>query len=156
MLAAELWLDAGSAMLHTGPMTHGSGSKIISFMAAGARNIVLPRFEPELLAAAVEQQGGTHTFLVPTMLQRLLEAGPDVVAAISKLKQVSFGGAPIAATLFRRAIEESGPTSPRSTVPAKHRIRSRCCGRPTTSRRIAPRMCSRVRDASLTASISSL
>lgn len=109
MLAAELWLDAGSAMLHTGPMTHGSGSKIISFIAAGARNIVLPRFDAELMAAAIEREGGTHTFLVPTMLQRLLEAGPEVVAAVSKLKQISFGGAPIAATLFRRAIEGFGP-----------------------------------------------
>ena len=77
MLAAELTLGPDSGMVHAGPVTHGSGSKIIAFVAAGGRNILLPRFDPELVVAAIEQQGGTHTFLVPTMIQRLLEAGPE-------------------------------------------------------------------------------
>jgi acyl-CoA synthetase (AMP-forming)/AMP-acid ligase II len=105
MSACELRLEPTAAMLHAGPVTHGSGSKILSFVAAGARNVVLPRFDPELFAAAIVEHGGTHTFLVPTMIQRLLEAGPDVVTAVGRLDQISFGGAPIAAGLFRRAIE---------------------------------------------------
>jgi acyl-CoA synthetase (AMP-forming)/AMP-acid ligase II len=108
MNATELRLEPTSAMLHAGPVTHGSGSKILSFMAAGGRSIVLPRFEPELVAAAVREDGATHTFLVPTMIQRLLEAGPDVVAAVQRMHGISFGGAPIATVLFRRAIEELG------------------------------------------------
>jgi acyl-CoA synthetase (AMP-forming)/AMP-acid ligase II len=109
MLAAELRLTPESAIIHAGPVTHGSGSKIISFIAAGGRSIILPRFDPETFAAAILERGGTHTFLVPTMIQRLLEAGPGVVAAVTKLEQISFGGAPISASLFRRAIEEFGP-----------------------------------------------
>ena len=105
MNATELRLEPTSAMLHAGPVTHGSGSKILSFMAAGGRSIVLPRFDPELVATAILDDGATHTFLVPTMIQRLLEAGPRIVEAVAQLHQISFGGAPIATVLFRRAIE---------------------------------------------------
>lgn len=109
MLASELQLRPGSVMVHAGPLTHGSGSKLISFLAAGGANVVLPKFTPEGLAQAVEQEGGTHTFLVPTMIQRLLEAGDSVAASVSRLEQISFGGSPISAALFRRAIVSFGP-----------------------------------------------
>jgi acyl-CoA synthetase (AMP-forming)/AMP-acid ligase II len=108
MLAAELRLDERSVMIHAGPVTHGSGSKLISFVASGGCNVLMPRFDPEDFAAAV-RAGGTHTFLVPTMIQRLLEAGPDVVGAVASMQQISFGGAPISPVLFRRAIEGFGP-----------------------------------------------
>jgi acyl-CoA synthetase (AMP-forming)/AMP-acid ligase II len=109
MLASELTLDSRSAMVHAGPVTHGSGSKVLAFVAAGGRNLLLRKFEPEAVVQAIEAEGGTHTFLVPTMIQRLLEAGPEVVAAVGRLEQISFGGAPISASLFRRAVEQFGP-----------------------------------------------
>jgi acyl-CoA synthetase (AMP-forming)/AMP-acid ligase II len=108
MLASELVLRPRSVMVHAGPLTHGSGSKLISFLAAGAVNVILPKFTPEAFARAVVDEGGTHTFLVPTMIQRLLEAGDEVVGAVSALEQISFGGSPISAALFRRAIESFG------------------------------------------------
>jgi acyl-CoA synthetase (AMP-forming)/AMP-acid ligase II len=108
MLASELVVNAESVMVHAGPLTHGSGSKLISFLAAGGSSIVLPKFTPEAFARAVLDEGGTHTFLVPTMIQRLLESGDDVVQAVSKLEQISFGGSPISAALFRRAIDSFG------------------------------------------------
>ena len=43
------------------------------------------------------------------MIQRLLEAGEDVARAVGRLEQISFGGSPINASLFRRAIESFGP-----------------------------------------------
>jgi acyl-CoA synthetase (AMP-forming)/AMP-acid ligase II len=109
MLSCELDLSPTSVLIHAGPVTHGSGSKMLAFFAAGGSNVLLPRFDAEGLAAAITAEGGTHTFLVPTMLQRLLEGGPDVVAAVSSLEQISFGGAPISTALFRRAIEAFGP-----------------------------------------------
>lgn len=109
MLASELVVDRRSAMVHAGPVTHGSGSKVLSFLAAGGANVLLRKFEPEAVVHAIDAEGGTHTFLVPTMIQRLLEAGPEVVAAVGRLQQISFGGAPISPTLFRRAVESFGP-----------------------------------------------
>lgn len=108
MLASELHLSRDSGMLHVGPLTHGSGSKVIAFLALGARNVVLPRFHPEAFRA-VPHLGVTHTFLVPTMIQRLLEAGPEVHDGVRALRQVSFGGSAIAPSLFEQAIEVFGP-----------------------------------------------
>jgi acyl-CoA synthetase (AMP-forming)/AMP-acid ligase II len=109
MLASELVIGRRAAMLHAAPVTHGSGSKLISFLAAGGSNVILPKFTPEAFAAAVRTYGATHTFLVPTMIQRLLEADDEVRRAVGEMDQISFGGAPISASLFRRAIEAFGP-----------------------------------------------
>ncbi|MES1246472.1 MAG: AMP-binding protein [Actinomycetota bacterium] len=109
MLASELVLGRRSAMLHAAPVTHGSGSKLISFLGVGGANVILPKFTPEAFAAAVRRYGATHTFLVPTMIQRLLEGDDEVRAAVGELEQISFGGAPISAALFRRAIDAFGP-----------------------------------------------
>ena len=109
MLAAELVLGPRPVMLHAGPLTHGSGSKLITFLAAGGANVILPKFTPEAFARLALDERATHTFLVPTMIQRLLEAGDDVVEAVSSLEQISFGGSPISAALFRRAITSFGP-----------------------------------------------
>ena len=110
MLASELRrLDRDTVFVHAAPITHGSGSKIITVMVTGGASLVLPRFDPELLVDAVRRQRGTHTFLVPTMLRRLLDAGPDAVGTVRGMRQISFGGAPIAPALFRSAIEGFGP-----------------------------------------------
>jgi acyl-CoA synthetase (AMP-forming)/AMP-acid ligase II len=95
-------------MIHAGPVTHGSGSKVIAVLCAGGTNVVLPHFDVESLADAVAQEGGSHTFMVPTMLQRILDGTPAVRRKISGLRQISFGGSPIAPTVFARAIEEFG------------------------------------------------
>lgn len=109
MLANELRIDRHSGMVHAAALTHGSGSKVLSFLAVGARNIILPRFDPELFAQAIVRDGGTHSFAVPTMLQMLGEGGPAVRAALKRMRQMSFGGAPITNTMFGRALEAFGP-----------------------------------------------
>jgi len=109
MLASELKADGRSTMVHCAPVTHGSGSKILAFLAMGALNLVLPRFDPASLARAVSENSATHSFMVPTMLQLLLDGGPSVVQSLRSMRQISFGGAPISATLFARAVDEFGP-----------------------------------------------
>ena len=109
MLAFELSATRGSAMVHAGPLTHGSGSKALAFFAVGAKNVVLERFDIEAFAAAVSDEGGTHTFLVPTMIQRMLSADATQVDRLCGLEQISYGGSPIAPTVFRSAVELFGP-----------------------------------------------
>jgi acyl-CoA synthetase (AMP-forming)/AMP-acid ligase II len=108
MLAAELRAMTKPVMMHAGPVTHGSGSKIIAILCAGGTNVILPHFDPESLADAVALEGGSHTFIVPTMLHRTLDAAPAARQKISGLRQISFGGSPIAPSLFARAIDEFG------------------------------------------------
>lgn len=108
MLANEITAGKASAMVHCAPLTHGSGSKLLTFLALGARNVILPRFDPEQFARAVTEHRGTHSFMVPTMLQMLIDAGPDVCRSVRAMHQLSFGGAPITNAAFARALEAFG------------------------------------------------
>ena len=109
MLSSEVVATSHSTMVHCASLTHGSGSKVLSFMAVGARNLILPRFEPEEFARAVQTHGSTHTFMVPTMLQMLIDSGDSVCSRVRKMAQISFGGAPISSVLFGRSLEALGP-----------------------------------------------
>ena len=54
MLASELrGFDHSPVYLHVAPLSHGSGAKILPMMAAGGCNVVVPRFDPELMAATI-------------------------------------------------------------------------------------------------------
>lgn len=109
MLASELGDARRPVMIHAGPLTHGSGSKVLAALSRGGTNVVLRRFEPERFAQAVREEHGTHTFLVPTMISRLLDASSEVAAQARTMRQISFGGSPIRPVLFRRAIDGFGP-----------------------------------------------
>jgi acyl-CoA synthetase (AMP-forming)/AMP-acid ligase II len=108
MLASELRGMTMPVVVHAGPLTHGSGSKVLPALCTGGTNVLLSRFDPALLADAVVTHGGSHTFLVPTMLQRILECEPAVLSRIRRLQQISFGGSPISAEIFAAAIDEFG------------------------------------------------
>lgn len=109
MLSSEIVATRHSTMVHCAPLTHGSGSKVLAFMAVGARNLILPRFEPKEFARAVQTHCSTHTFMVPTMLQMLIDSGDAVCGRVRKMAQISFGGAPISNVLFGRSLEALGP-----------------------------------------------
>src|SRR4029077_21255830 len=110
MFASELReLDHSAVYLHTAPLSHGSGSKVLPVIAAGGCSVVLPRFDPELMAETIRSEAVTHTFLVPTIIQRLLDAGPHVRDAVCALRQITFGGSPIAPGVFRDAVSSFGP-----------------------------------------------
>jgi acyl-CoA synthetase (AMP-forming)/AMP-acid ligase II len=109
MAAAELRLDRDSVMGHVGPLTHGSGSKLLPVFAVGGANVALDRFDVEQFADAVERDGITNTFMVPTMIRRLCESPEPVRAKLARLRQISFGGAPISVAGFEQAIETLGP-----------------------------------------------
>jgi acyl-CoA synthetase (AMP-forming)/AMP-acid ligase II len=96
-------------MVHAGPLTHGSGSKVLGILGMGGANVTLDRFRPESFAEAVRANAGSHTFLVPTMLQRLVNASPEVHESVRSMRQITVGGAPISPDSFRKAIESFGP-----------------------------------------------
>lgn len=109
MLASEIRADGTSGMVHCAPLSHGSGSKVLTFLALGATNLILPKFDPDILADWIVRRGGSHTFVVPTMLQMMLDAGPQTIARLRTMSQISFGGAPITNALFGRVVDQLGP-----------------------------------------------
>jgi acyl-CoA synthetase (AMP-forming)/AMP-acid ligase II len=110
MLAEEYPLRPDDGMVHAGPLSHGSGSKVITFYMRGARNIVMPKFEPAEFARRVQEDGGTTTFMVPTMIQMLLDLHKDAGASGAwGLRNISYGGASISRETLSAAIDAFGP-----------------------------------------------
>jgi acyl-CoA synthetase (AMP-forming)/AMP-acid ligase II len=109
MLLDEFMPNEDDGMIHVAPMSHGSGSKILSFYTRGARNITLSRFDPELFFQAVTTKGGTSTFLVPTMIRMLLDAPSRKDHDLSTLRNITYGGASMPTALAEEALDAFGP-----------------------------------------------
>jgi acyl-CoA synthetase (AMP-forming)/AMP-acid ligase II len=65
-------------------------------------------FKPERFAEKVRANAVTHTFLVPTMLIRLLESSVDA-ATVPTLRTIGYGSAPIAPDRVQALVDRFGP-----------------------------------------------
>ena len=99
---------ADDCYVHAGPVTHTSGLFVLPFLVAGARQLVLPTWDPQTFLEAVTDRGATHTALVPTMVARLLTAGADR-EHLAGLKMLGYAGAPMPPEQMRRAHDELTP-----------------------------------------------
>lgn len=95
--------------VHAGPITHTSGLFVLPFLVAGARQLILPRWDPELLLEAVAERGATHTALVPTMVARLLGTPGADRGTLAGLRMLGYAGAPMPPEQMRRAHEQLTP-----------------------------------------------
>lgn len=109
MLSNEIDPRPGDAMAHVGSMAHGSGSKMLAHFLRGSRNVPVAKWDPEGFLALAERQGITHSFLVPTMIDSLVEAATTSRSDWSSLSAITYGGAPIAPSRLERALEVIGP-----------------------------------------------
>ena len=109
MLLDEFPATVDDGMVHVAPMSHGSGSKILAYFVRGARNITLPKFTPEAFFAAMAGSGGTSSFVVPTMIRMLLDSLPAAGAGPGGVRNLTYGGAPMPASLAEEAIAAFGP-----------------------------------------------
>jgi acyl-CoA synthetase (AMP-forming)/AMP-acid ligase II len=100
-----------SAYCHAGPITHTSGLFVLPFLVAGARQVIMPSWDPEAFADAVVRRGVTHTAMVPTMVSRLAalagSSGGDATLAEvrRRLRMLGYAGAPMPAEQIRQAHE---------------------------------------------------
>ncbi|HXA31465.1 MAG TPA: AMP-binding protein [Acidimicrobiales bacterium] len=107
-ISEEFCASPGDGMIHAGPLSHGSGSKVLTFFTRGARSILMAKFDPAAFFRCVTEQGGTSSFLVPTMIQMLVEqcTGTTTPAGLSN---ITYGGASISRTTLDAALETFGP-----------------------------------------------
>jgi malonyl-CoA/methylmalonyl-CoA synthetase len=85
---------------------HGLGVGLHSTLTAGASAIVMPRFEPGAVAAAVRDHGATLFFGVPTMYHRL--AASAHLADLRALRLAVSGSAPLPADLHAAVASGGG------------------------------------------------
>lgn len=96
---------ANSTYCVAAPMFHATGLATCSLgLALGNRVVLARRFEPEATLASIDDYGASALILVPTMLQRILDLGPDVLARYdtSSLRVVFAAGSALSPDLCRR------------------------------------------------------
>jgi long-chain acyl-CoA synthetase len=120
--------------LHFCPMFHVAGTaNVFASTWAGARHVVLPRFDAEQVLEAIEHERATHAVFVPTMLTMLLDHPGFDDADLSSLRHIQYAASPISPELQRRVLDafecdiaqfygmtEAAPTVTHLT-PADHR-----------------------------------
>ncbi|WDM61365.1 AMP-binding protein [Pseudomonas sp. NEEL19] len=99
----------GDVMAHVGPITHASGMQIMPLLAVGACNLLLDRYDERLLLETIQRERVTRLFLVPAMINRLVNYPGVEHFDLSSLKLVMYGAAPMAPALVKKAIELFGP-----------------------------------------------
>ncbi|MFT4571708.1 MAG: acyl-CoA synthetase (AMP-forming)/AMP-acid ligase II [Candidatus Binatia bacterium] len=100
-------LSAHDAVVQAAPMTHASGAMFGPHACVGARALALDRFDAEAFIALVEMEEATATFLVPTMLARVL----DLLVAPGRmptLRSIVYGGAALPVDRLERGLELLG------------------------------------------------
>ena len=109
--ALEYRLGVEDSMIHVGPLSHAAGNYLVPYYLRGARNIVLPRFDPASVLATIERERVTHLFLVPVMVARLLDhlETAERTYDLSSLERINYGTAPASEELLRRGITRFGP-----------------------------------------------
>lgn len=99
--------QAGGAILHAAPMSHGSGLYMFPTLAIGATQVIPESggFDPAEIFELWRRWNHVTMFAAPTMVKRLTEA-PG--AAPGNLRVVVFGGAPMYVADLKAAIAKFG------------------------------------------------
>lgn len=92
------------------PISHAAGVNIYPVMLMGGRVRLLPGFDVSRFCQVVESEKVSATFLVPTLINTLIESGETVCRHdLSSLKLVIYGAAPMSPDRLAQAIRMFGP-----------------------------------------------
>ncbi len=91
------------------PITHAAGAIVAAVLLRSGTVIVERGFDAAGFAALVARHRATMTFLVPTMIYRLLDEPALEGATLASLEVVVYGAAPIAPARLAEAVRRFGP-----------------------------------------------
>lgn len=81
----------------TAPVTHGTSTYLLPLLAEGAKLLFLDKTDPASVIQAFREEGGTMSFMPPTLIYMVM-AHPGVSRAdFPKLRNLIYGGAPMPA-----------------------------------------------------------
>jgi len=104
-------VQPGDRLAYVAPISHSSGLMSFQHVARGAGHVFAdpPRFDAARYFALVERHRVTTTFMVPTMIQLLLEESSRARHDLSSLHTIVYGGAPMYVERLREAVDAFGP-----------------------------------------------
>lgn len=103
----ELQLRHADVALHLGHLSHGLNFMWAGYHAMGITQILRETFDPKQVLSDFETYGVTFIYMVPTMIQRLLQAD-DGSTDTSSIRMFLYSSAPMPVPLLRQAIARYG------------------------------------------------
>ena len=101
---AMLNYDQGDGVLHVAPLFHiGASVNEIIFTAVAGRHYFLPAFEPTAVLTTLAEQRIQRVFLVPTMINMVLNHPQVSTFDLSALRTVLYGASPMPEAVIERA-----------------------------------------------------
>jgi len=109
-IARTSWrMGPDSVNLVPSPLFHIGGAGYgLTTLSQGGHTVLARDAAPAGLLAAIEQHGVTHAFLVPAVVQSLLNAPEIATADLSSLQLIGYGAAPMTDALLLQAMAVLG------------------------------------------------
>ncbi|WP_418282035.1 AMP-binding protein [Halorubrum sp. DTA98] len=104
----ELGFEESDIGLVSTPLSHSGGTFLLSGLLAGGTVVIQRSFDIGRTIEAIDAHDVTWTFLVPTMLYRLLDEGTSRTD-LESIDRIIYGAAPIQPDRLREAIDRFGP-----------------------------------------------
>ena len=105
----EMGLQDDERLLLTSPLSHSAGILLQAGLLKGATHYIEQQFDPGKVIERISRDGVTFTFMVPTMIYRVLDWIENEILDLDSLRTVLYGAAPITAGRLRQGIECLGP-----------------------------------------------
>lgn len=99
----------GDIMAHVAPLTHATGLFALQVLARGGCNRIFDRFDARVLLEAIEHEKITRLFLVPTMMNRIVNEPSAERYDLSSLNSVFYAASPAAPSVIEKAYKLFGP-----------------------------------------------
>jgi len=108
-IMGKMSAEPGDVLMLCGPITHASGMFIQPMLYQGAAILLMERFQPAEILAAVEKHRVTMAFMVPAMIHALLAEPTLRTRGLTSLRLLSCGAAPMSPARIREAWAAFGP-----------------------------------------------
>ena len=109
VIMGRMQAGPSDVLMLCGPITHASGMFIQAMLYQGASILLMERFVPAEILAAIERHQVTMTFMVPAMIHALLAEPTRREHDLSSLRLLSYGAAPMSPSRIREAWDLFGP-----------------------------------------------
>jgi len=104
-LVMSLQVDEDSVALHSAPMFHMADIAVWTMTQVAGTHVILPRLDEDSMFDAIERNGVTHIFTVPTVIDRLARHPRASTANVSSMRMLGYGGAPMPPAILENARE---------------------------------------------------
>ncbi|WP_153731093.1 class I adenylate-forming enzyme family protein [Sporosarcina obsidiansis] len=108
-LALACETDYDDVIGHVAPLTHGSNFLSHVAWLYGLTQVVFSKFEPEEFVLDLKRENVTAIFLVPTMVNLMIQHPKFDPKNLSTLKTINMAGSAIAASKLEQALALTGP-----------------------------------------------